>query len=128
MPSVVIDTSEWAQYFRVGGSPEAKEVRRLLTARNVVMVGVVYAELLRGARNQSQFRILEEELDALPFVEMSKETWKRAGRLLGDLQRQGLAIPLPDALIAALALEHRLRVFTRDNHLRRVPDLELHEI
>ena len=125
---VVVDTSQWIQYFRVAGSPEAMEVRRLLTSGEVVMVGVVYAELLRGARNQDQFRALEEQLDALPFLEMSKDTWSSTGRILSDLQRQGLPISLPDAAIAALALEHELHVFSRDEHFQRVPELELHNI
>ena len=128
MPSVVVDTSEWAQYFRVVDSPEGTEVRRLLESDDVVMVGVVYAELLRGARDQDQFRILQEELDALPFVEVSKETWRRTGDILGELQRRGSLIPVSDAVIAALALQHRLRVFSRDGHFRRVPQLELHTI
>ena len=125
---LIVDTSEWIQYFRVPGSPEGVEVRRLLEAEDVAMVGVVYAELLRGARNQDQLRILEEQLGALPFVEMSKETWNSTGRILNDLQREGLPISLPDAAIAALALEHGLRVFSHDEHFRRVPELELHII
>ena len=126
MPAVVVDTSQWAQYFRVAGSPEATEVRRLLAAGDVVMVGIVYMELLRGARDQRQLDTLEEQLEALPFLDVEKGTWKRAGLLLAELQRQGLTIPLPDALIAAQALDHGLQVFTRDEHFLRVPGLQLY--
>ena len=126
MPAVVVDTSQWAQYFRVADSPEATEVRQLLASGDVVMVGIVYMELLRGARDQRQLDILEEELEALPFVDVGKATWKRAGLLLGELQRQGLTVPLPDAVIAAQALEHGLQVFTRDEHFQRIPGLQLY--
>ena len=126
MPSVVVDTSQWAQYFRVADSPEAAEVRRLLSANDVVMVGIVYMELLRGARDQRQLDILEDELEALPFVDVGKGTWKRAGLLLSELQRRGLKIPLPDAVIAAQALDHGLLVFTRDEHFQRIPGLQLY--
>jgi tRNA(fMet)-specific endonuclease VapC len=128
LPSVIVDTSEWIQYFRVPNSPEGMEVRRLLEIEEVVMVGVVYAELLRGSRNQDQFHILEEQLGALPFLEMTKETWNSTGRILSELQRQGETIALPDAAIAAIALEHGLRVFSRDGHFQRVPGLEIHTI
>ena len=90
------------------------------------MVGVVYAELLRGARDETQFRALEEQLDALPFLEMTTATWRDTGRILGDLRRRGSAISLPDAAIAALALEQGLQVYTRDDHFQRIPGLELH--
>ncbi len=124
--AVVVDTSQWVQYFRVAASAEAAEVRRLLALGEVVMVGVVYAELLRGARDETQFRALEEQLDALPFLEMTIATWRGAGRILSDLQRRGLTIPLPDAAIAATALERGHRVYTRDDHFQRIPGLELH--
>ncbi len=126
MPPVIVDTSEWAQYFRVPESPEATEVRRLLAAKSVVMVGVVYAELLRGARNEVQFRTLTDELEAVTFIEVTKQTWIRAGEVLSGLERIGQRIALPDAVIAASALEHGLSVFSRDEHFRRVPGLELH--
>jgi predicted nucleic acid-binding protein len=126
--AVLVDTSEWVQYFRVADSTEGAEVRRLLVSAEVVMVGVVYAELLRGARDETQFRVLEEQLDALPFLEMTIATWRATGRILSDLQGRGSTISLPDAAIAALALEHGLRVYTRDDHFQRILGLELHTV
>ncbi len=126
--AVVVDTSQWVQYFRVAASAEAAEVRRLLALGEVVMVGVVYAELLCGARDETQFRALDEQLDALPFFEMTNTIWRDTGRILSDLQRRGLTIPLPDAAIAALALEHGVQVYTRDDHFQRIPGLELHAV
>ena len=123
---VIVDTSEWVQYFRFADSTEAAEVRRLLVAGEVVMVGVVYAELLRGARDAAQFHTLEDHLDALPFLEMTIASWRATGRILSDPQRRGWTISLPDAAIAALALEHGLQVYTRDDHFQRIPGLELH--
>ncbi len=126
--AVVVDTSQWVQYFRIGASAEAAEVDRLLALGEVVMVGVVYAELLCGARDETQFRALEQQLDALPFLEMTTATWRDTGRILSDLQQEGLTIPLPDAAIAALALEQALQVYTRDDHFQRIPGLELHTV
>ena len=123
MARVIVDTSEWIEYFRVPDSPEGKEVRRLLLAGEVVMVGVVYAELLRGARNRRQFTTLQEEFNALPFVEASKDTWTATGRILNNLERQGIRIPLADALIAALALQIDAEVFSGDKHFQRVEGL-----
>ena len=127
MPMVIVDTSEWAQYFRVAGSPEAVEVRRLLTSGNVVMVGIVYAELFQGARDGDQLCTLQEQLDAIPFLEASQQTWRRAGSLMAELHWRVQPIPLPAAVIAAQALEHQCHVFTRDEHFRRVPEVKLYD-
>lgn len=77
--AVVVDTSQWVHYFRIGASAEAAEVDRLLALGEVVMVGVVYAELLCGARDETQFRALDEQLDALPFFEMTNSIWRDTG-------------------------------------------------
>ena len=127
MSPVIIDTSVWVQAFRVATSVEKESVERLIRDGDAVMVGVVYAELVRGARDEGEFGLLEERLQAIPFLEASKETWRQAGRLLFDLRRRGQTISLPDALIAALALEGGHQVYTLDEHFQRVPGLGLHE-
>ena len=121
---VVVDTSIWAQYYRVVDSSEALAVRQLIATGEVVMVGIVYAELLQGARDDEQSRSLKDGLDALPFVEMTKESWARSGRILAELRRMGMIIPLPDAVIASVALEHSFEIFSRDEHFQRIPGLQ----
>jgi predicted nucleic acid-binding protein len=128
MAGVIADTSVWIQNFRFGDSSEALELDRMLEAGEVFMVGIVYAELLRGARTQSQSRLLESDLYGLPFLEMTRETWRATGHLMASLQLQGLSVALPDVAIAAIALENDVPVFTRDRHFERIQGLKLHKI
>ena len=102
------------------------EVRHLLEAQRVFMVGIVFSELLRGARTQDQLASLAHNLGSLPFLEMTKNTWEVAGRILSELQRQGAGIALPDAAIAAIALEYDVPVYSRDAHFQRVEGLVMH--
>ena len=127
MPPVIVDSSAWIEYFRDPDSAHGDEVERLVKDGDAILVGVVYAELLRGARNEGELRSLDERLEALPFLEAGRETWRRAGQLLFDLRRQGLTIPLTDAVIAALALEGDHRLYTLDEHFQRVPGIRLHQ-
>lgn len=127
MSPVIVDTSVWVQAFRTPGSVEKQEVERLIRAEKVAMVGVVYAELMHGARHAEELRYLEEDLDAIPFLDANKDIWRRAGLLLFDLRRQGLTVPPTDAVIAAIALEGGHEVYTLDEHFQRVPGLRLHE-
>ena len=124
---VVLDTSVWLQFFRVGSSPEAMAIRSLLVSDQVMLVGVVYAELLRGARNQEQLEALHDTLQSLPYTETNKYTWTLTGRILSSLDRTGERIPVPDALIAAIAIQNDLSVYTQDEHFDRVSDLRLYE-
>lgn len=124
---VIPDTSVWIQFFRVGSSPEAMAVRSLLVSDRVMLVGIVYAELLRGARNQEQLEILQDTLQSLPYTETDKDTWRITGRILSSLDRTGQRIPAADALIAAIAIQNDLSVYTQDEHFDRVSDLRRHD-
>ncbi len=125
-PLVIIDTSVWVQYFRARDSVEGEEVERLISGGEVAMVGAVYAELVHGARDEKELRRLEDDLNAFPFLDADKWIWRSAGRLLFDLRRQGLAMSLADAFIAAIALEGGHQVYTLDEHFQRVPGLRLY--
>lgn len=126
MTPVIADTSAWIQYFRAGQSHEAREVRSLIESDRVVMIGIVYAELLRGARTPADADVLAQTLDSLSYLEFNRSTWRLAGELLVSLERTGERVPVPDALIAAIAIQNGSAVYSQDRHFRRFADLELH--
>jgi predicted nucleic acid-binding protein len=92
-----------------------------------MLVGVVYAELMRGARNPEQLEILQDTLQALPYTETDRDTWTLTGNILYSLDRTGERIPVTDALIAAIAIQNDLPVYTQDAHFNRVSDLRRFE-
>lgn len=54
-----------------------------------------------------------------------RETAEQYARLFVQLRRTGTPVPTNDLWIAALALQHGLRVLTRDRHFARIPQLLL---
>lgn len=75
------------------------------------------AELFAGGHE----RQVRELLDPLREIPVDREIAERAGRV-----RRETSLRLPDALIAATALEHRLTVLTRNvSHFRRVRGLRV---
>lgn len=123
---VVADTSVWIPFFNEPASPEKRELDALIDGDGLVLVGVVLAELIQGCRTPSEADTTISKLSGLRFVETTFETWKGAGTLSFALRRRGVTLPLSDLVIAALALEHRLRVYTLDPHFQHVPGLTLH--
>lgn len=55
----------------------------------------------------------------------SRETAEHYARLFVQLKRAGSPVPDNDLWIAALVLEHDLRLITRDRHFQRIPQLPL---
>ncbi|MBI4299288.1 MAG: PIN domain-containing protein [Chloroflexi bacterium] len=124
---VIVDSSVWIQAFRVSDSPEHHALQRLLEQEEVVMVGIILAEVLQGSRNPSEFEEIRLRLSELPYVSESKDTWTHVGALSYQLRQDGLTMGLVDLLIAALATEHRHQLYTLDQHFQRVPGLKLYQ-
>ena len=123
---VVIDTSVWVAFLRGGRSPEAAAVEELVRSARAVTCGIVLAELLAGVKSAEQRERLSDALTGLDYVEMREQTWRRAGDLAAGLRDKGRTLPMSDLIVAALALENNLSVFTRDDHFQHIPDLRLH--
>lgn len=123
---VIADTSVWIPFFNRPDSPEKAALDLLIDADEVVLVGVVLAELLQGCRTHSERTVLSDALLALRYYEVTSPTWMRTGDLSAHLLRKGVTLPLSDLLIAALALEHDCRVYSLDAHFKKIPGLHLY--
>lgn len=125
---VLADTNVWIAYFR-GSRAQAQEqpvadaLDRLISEDRVVLGGVVEMELYQGLR-ENERATLEAQFTALEFFETSREEFRRAGDILGQLRRQGITIPSPDALIAALCLRHDLPLLENDSHFEHIAGLK----
>jgi predicted nucleic acid-binding protein len=86
---VVVDSDGWINYLRTPDSPTGSALQALLDANQVVMVGVVLAEILQGARTEREYSTLFPRLDAVPYQETSKQSWAAAGQIAAQLRWSG---------------------------------------
>jgi predicted nucleic acid-binding protein len=124
---IIADADMWVDFFGNASSRTGELLHGLIQTRRAALVGVVLAELVRGARDEDQRRTLRQGLGGVPFLEMNRSAWERAGRIAEDLDRRGARIPLADVFIAALAIEGEHEVLTRDKHFERIPGLRLYK-
>jgi len=80
-------------------------------------INPVIAELLQGARTEKDYRALKNSIDGLPFIETTFEDWKLAGEISYKLRRKGVALPITDCVIAAVAIHQNASVMTYDRLL-----------
>lgn len=117
MSHVLVDTSAWIEFFRIKGDINVREeISRLLDENAILLCGIVFAELLKGARSEKEYRELEDRLSTLPYLETPETIWKKVGRLASLLLRKDLQIPTTDLLIACLAIENRVPLMHQDKH------------
>ena len=123
---VIADSSVWIEYFRSKASPVQDALRGLLERNEVLMAGVVLAEVLRGVRSAREYGLLAELMGRLPYAEATKETWVSCGNIARELRANGITIHLADALIATLAIEGGHELYTRDGDFERIPGVRLY--
>jgi predicted nucleic acid-binding protein len=123
-PAGLIDTD-----ILIDGARGVSEARRLVTtlqAEGALRVSIISAmELIRGCRNAAELRQVQLMLSQATVLPVSAAASETAYRLVEALfLSHGLAVP--DALIAATAIEHSLAVYTRNvRHFRPISGLQV---
>jgi predicted nucleic acid-binding protein len=122
---ILIDSSVLIHYFRTGSSA----VLEVFESVECGICGVTRSEILHGARSESDAERLRAAFAPFTAVLIPESTWDRLGGLLALFRQNGLAVPFQDALLAAVALEYDVELWTTDRHFelmqRLVPSLRL---
>jgi predicted nucleic acid-binding protein len=119
----LIDSSAWIEYLRPHGSRKAKErVREILEKGEAVSCGIVVIEILRGAKNEKDFRTLRESLMSLPQIPIDEAVIERASHWGFTLDRKGKVASTTDLLIASAAYK-KARLLHLDSDFGMIGDL-----
>lgn len=118
---MILDTNALSAF--VDGDAAVGEVLRH-QARACIPV-IVLGEFRYGiaqSRHRAAYEAwLAAELPNFDVLPVTEQTTISYAALRAALRRQGTPIPANDAWIAALALQHRLPVLSRDAHFDAVP-------
>lgn len=128
---VMVDTSVWVDFFSPRPGAAGRELRRIIdTAEPVVLTGIIVAEILQGLVRDAA--AIERFLAQWDLVEPAGfKTYVQAAELYRHARSHALTLTTVDALIATLAIENRLQLFTLDKdfaRLARWTPLELYEV
>lgn len=121
---VLLDTCIWAPFFNRPPSPEKRAVDELIDDDRAALIGPIFAEVLLGFRRDDQADWVASKLRGLHFPEPTWQEWRRASKLGRQLIAAGHALPLSDLILAAVALERNLYVYSVDPHFDLVSDLK----
>ena len=120
----MLDTNALSAF--VDGDPVVGDILRQ-QARAAIPV-IVLGEFrygIAGSRHQSSYeQWLENHLPDFDVLSVTADTTVAYAALRVELRKAGRPIPANDAWIAALAMEHRLPVLSRDTHFDVVPGLQ----
>lgn len=109
---ILVDTSILVDSLRTSDP----KISSLLSAHAGVTCGVVLAELLHGARTSRERGLVIALVGTLGSVPIGDSLWKSVGDNLAAMRGRGVNVPLADAIIATLAIDLGIEVWTRDSH------------
>lgn len=115
---ILVDTSIIIEFWK---KPSAK-VKKIFLKEDVAVCGIVKAELIHGAKNKKQQKIIQEALNDFAYVITDESIWADVGNLLYDLRKQGITIPFQDAVLCSLALKHDLVLWSNDKHFNLIKE------
>lgn len=122
MSRILLDTSAYSAFMR---GDEA--IRRIVqSADEIYVTAVIVGELIGGfvggSREDKNRGELRQFLgsERVHLVPVDDETAERYALILCDLRHKGTPVPTNDIWIAASAMQHGLRLVTRDSHYRNI--------
>jgi tRNA(fMet)-specific endonuclease VapC len=102
-------------------------IARRLNGRGVYISATVLGELYFGAQKSARIadnlRKIEDLIASYRLLACDEGTAIHYGQIRMLLRTKGRPIPENDIWIAAVALQHGLRLVTRDEHFKQVDDL-----
>jgi predicted nucleic acid-binding protein len=127
---VICDTDVMIDYFD-SANPRYKSTKTALETdidlNNILLSAITQMELIAGATNKAALAAINKRIARLPILLLSDRITIKALELLQTFKlSHGLAIP--DAMIAATALETNIELFTYNvKDFNFIPQLQLYK-
>jgi tRNA(fMet)-specific endonuclease VapC len=121
---VILDTNALSAFVD-GNAAVAEKLAAEGRAAIPVMVLGEFRYGIASSRHRSTYESwLGEHLPDFEILPVTEETTFVYARVRAALKEAGRPIPANDVWIAALAVQHRLAVLSRDQHFDHVPDVK----
>ena len=118
---ILVDTSVWIEIFRDNTGKVVEAFKERVGSENCVISRFNQLELLQGARDEKEWRLLADYLTTQYYLEADNNTWQEAARIYFELRRKGVTINSPiDCCIAQIAMEHGAILLHRDKDFEKI--------
>ena len=120
---VIADSSTWLDYFEKDKTKHALILETLIKEDKIVICGFTLVKILKDIKERETFEKLLKGLLALPYVEIEKEDWINASKLIFEFK--GLSLEM--ALLCALSQRKNLKILTKNKEIKKIRGAKLYE-
>ncbi|HNQ88619.1 MAG TPA: PIN domain-containing protein [Verrucomicrobiota bacterium] len=121
---VLVDSSFYIRTMREGRDP-LKLLAFTAATRDLAVCGVVRCEVARGLHHRTVLDRYQAIWNVMIWIPTDDRLWQSAERLLWQLDRRGVILPLPDVVVACCALRAGATLLAVDRHFSHIPGLRL---
>ncbi|MFB6272537.1 MAG: PIN domain-containing protein [Salinibacter sp.] len=124
--TIVVDTSAWIEFYHPQGDPAVQAtLADALEGADVATLAPVAVELLTGVQDESAYRTIQDDLDALIPLPIDDRVGRQAAAWSWRLAREGRRVPTVDLLIAGAAHVHGAELWHYgDVHFAAIADVD----
>ena len=122
---ILVDTSVWIDLFNHPDSPYAQRLKGLIEKdEGLCICDIILTEILQGIKDDRIFEEVKDSLLKFPIIKaVNVETYILAANIYRLCRKKGKPLGKTiDALIAAVAIENNLALFSRDKDFVRIAD------
>ena len=112
----MIDTNIIVDFWKTGN----EKIKSIIVKYPIYICGVVKAELCYGAKNDDDLFLILKSLSSFPEIDIQHRLWESIGINLFKLRTNGITVPFQDVIIATIAIENSLKVWTNDKHFENI--------
>jgi predicted nucleic acid-binding protein len=116
---VLVDTSFYIDRLRQR-KPLIGELQTIASNRPLAICGAIRCEVSRGMREPTARSLLRQIWATMLYVPTDNRLWESTEELLWQLDRQGIVVPVIDALIAESAKRIGAVILTLDSHFQLI--------
>ncbi len=121
---ILVDTSVWVEVLKDKDGGIVQDFRDWVDGEVYALTRFTQLELLQGAKNEWEWRHLDEYLSTQYYLEASDDTWTKAARIYFDLRRKGITLGSSiDCCIAQIAIESKVDLLHLDKDFERIASI-----
>ncbi len=120
---ILTDSITWKEYLTNENAKDIKVIDDLLKEDKIIICGYTLAEILKDIKDRETFEKLLKGFLALPYLEIEKEDWIKASKIVFEFK--GLSIEL--GLLCALSQRKKLKILTKNKEIKKIKGVKLYE-
>lgn len=121
MSPLLVDSSVWIQSFsKKPNHSHLTIIKSAAEAKNIATCEVIVLEVVRGAKNETEYDELWDQFHAMFILSVTSEHWALATKMGYQLSRKGFQPPSTDLLIASVAIIKNCTLLHQDKDFTNV--------